>query len=510
MENSVSVKDSPFATQPIGKLIVKFAIPCVISLLVNALYNIVDQIFIGWGVGYIGNGATNVVFPITIITLAFAVLIGDGGAAFLSLKLGEGDIESVKKGVGNSIIMVTIAGVLMLIVTLVFMNPILTLFGATDVLRPYALEYGYVIAIGLPFTMISTALNAMIRADGSSKYAMFSMLLGAIINTVFDPIFIFVFDMGVRGAAIATVMGQVASFIVSIVYIPRFKTFKFDKNAFSMKGKICGKVLSLGVSSFITQFAITIVMALTNNLLKDYGAQSIYGAEIPQTAMGIVMKVNQIMLSILVGIAIGAQPVIGFNYGCKNYARVKKAFTIAITAAEVVAVLSFLLFQFAPMSVVSLFGSEEGLYNEFAVKCFKIFLLLCPLNGFQTVAAIYLQAIGKPVKSGIVTLSRQIIFLVPAAILLPKALGVTGVLWAGPVADGLAFLLALALIIYDIEKLKKHIRKEKAEIENIESDNQSEKSEIEENVAEDMSFDESNDILKEKIQEDDKLNESLM
>ena len=237
--------------------------------------------------------------------------------------------------------MVTIAGVLMLIVTLVFMNPILTLFGATDVLRSYALEYSYVIAIGLPFTMISTALNAMIRADGSSKYAMFSMLLGAIINTVFAHIFIFVFNMGVRGAAIATVMGQVASFIVSIVYIPRFKTFKFDKNAFRMRGKICGKILSLGVSSFITQFAITIVMTLTNNLLKYYGAQSIYGAEIPQTAMGIVMKVNQIMLSILVGIAIGAQPVIGFNYGCKNYARVKKAFTIAITAAEVVAILSF-------------------------------------------------------------------------------------------------------------------------------------------------------------------------
>ena len=371
---------SVFATEPVGRLIVRFAIPCVISLVVNALYNIVDQIFIGWGVGYLGNGATNVVFPITIITLALAVLIGDGGAAYLSLKLGEGDMASVKKGVGNSAVMVTIAGVAMLVITLVFMDPILTLFGATDLLRPFALEYGYVIAIGLPFTMISTALNAIIRADGSPKYAMVSMLLGAVINTVFDPIFIFVFEMGVRGVAIATVMGQVASFVVSVLYLPRFKTFKLDASALRLDGRACRGVLSLGVGSFITQ--------------------------------------------------------------------------IAIIAAEVVAVIAFLIFQLAPMSVVSLFGSEEGLYNEFAVMCFRIFLLLCPLNGFQTVAAIYLQAVGKPVKSAIVTLARQIVFLVPVAVLLPRWIGVTGVLWAGPVADSLAFILAVIFVGYEIRQLK--------------------------------------------------------
>lgn len=371
---------SVFATEPVGRLIVRFAIPCVISLVVNALYNIVDQIFVGWGVGYLGNGVTNVVFPITIITLALAVLIGDGGAAYLSLKLGEGDMASVKKGVGNSAVMVTIAGVAMLVITLVFMDPILTLFGATDLLRPFALEYGYVIAIGLPFTMISTALNAIIRADGSPKYAMVSMLLGAVINTVFDPIFIFVFEMGVRGAAIATVMGQVASFVVSVLYLPRFKTFKLDASALRLDGRACRGVLSLGVGSFITQ--------------------------------------------------------------------------IAIIAAEVVAVIAFLIFQLAPMSVVSLFGSEEGLYNEFAVMCFRIFLLLCPLNGFQTVAAIYLQAVGKPVKSAIVTLARQIVFLVPVAVLLPRWIGVTGVLWAGPVADSLAFILAVIFVGYEIRQLK--------------------------------------------------------
>lgn len=438
MEQITDKKASSFATEPVGRLIARFAIPCVISLVVNSLYNIVDQIFIGWGVGYLGNGATNVVFPITIIALAFAVLIGDGGAAFMSLKLGEGDTESVKKGAGNSAVMVTIAGILLMVIFLVLIKPILTLFGATEstdpLLREYALQYGYIIGIGLPFTMISTALNSLIRADGSSKYAMFSMLLGAIINTAFDPIFIFVFNMGVRGAAIATVMGQVASLIVSVIYLPRFKTFRLDASAFRLSGKTCGKVLSLGVSSFITQIAITIVMVLFNNQLTSYGNSSVYGPDIPMTAMGIVMKVNQIMLSILVGIAVGAQPVIGFNYGSKNFARVKKAFIIAIVAAEIVAVIAFFIFQFAPMAVVSLFGAEEGqngeLYNDFAVKSFRIFLMLCPLNGFQTVVAIFLQAIGRPVKSAVVTLSRQIIFLVPAAIVLPMFMGVEGVLWS--------------------------------------------------------------------------------
>ena len=455
MEQAISEHKSPFATEPIGRLIAKFAIPCVISLLVNSLYNIVDQIFIGWGVGYLGNGATNVVFPITIIALALSLMIGDGGAAYLSLKLGEGNIEQAKKGVGNAVTMVTVVSIVLLVVFLIWIDPILTLFGATDVLRPYALEYGTVIGIGLPFMMIPAALNSMIRADGSPKYAMFSMALGAVINTVFDPIFIFVFHMGVRGAASATVMGQGATFLVSVFYLFHFKTFRFDTSALRLHWKTCKKVLSLGVSSFITQIAITIVMALSNNLLAKYGADSIYGSEIPLTAMGIVMKVNQILISILVGISTGAQPIIGFNYGSKNLTRVRKAFDIALVASEIVAVIAFLIFQFAPMRVVSLFGSEEGLYNEFAVMSFRIFLLLCPLTGFQTVAAIYLQAIGKPAKSALLSLSRQIIFFVPAAVILPVFMGVKGVLWTGPVADGLAFVLSLALIVYERKQLKK-------------------------------------------------------
>lgn len=455
MEHAVPQTQSPFATEPIGRLIVKFAVPSVIALLVNSLYNIVDQIFIGWGVGYLGNGATNIVFPITIIALALSMMIGNGGAAYLSLKMGEGEVETAKKGVGNAVTLVTIVSILLAVIFLIWIDPILTLFGATDVLRPFALEYGFIIGAGLPFMMISAAINSMIRADGSPKYAMLSMVIGAIINVILDPVFIFVFQMGVKGAAIATIIGQVASFVVSVLYMPHFKSVQLNKSSFAPCAKVSVNIVIFGLSSFITQFAITIVMALTNNLLAKYGAQSVYGAEIPLTATGIVMKVNQIMIAILLGIATGTQPIIGYNYGAKSYHRVKKALEISLIASEIVSVAALLTFQFAPMSVVSLFGSEEGLYNEFAVKAFRIFLMLCPLTGFQTIAAVKMQVMGKPVKSAILSLARQIIFFVPTALILPIFLGVEGVLWTGPVADGLAFLLSLAFLLYERNHLKR-------------------------------------------------------
>lgn len=464
MEQVLKREKSPFETEPVGKLIAKFAVPCVISLLVNSLYNIVDQIFIGRGVGYLGNGATNVVFPITVIALAFALLIGDGGAAFLSLKLGEGDKKSAQKGVGNAITMVTIAGVVMLVVTLLFLRQIVGIFGVTEKLLPYALDYGYIIAIGLPFSMISTALNSMIRADGSPQFAMVSMLMGAVINTILDPIFIFPLQMGVKGAAIATIIGQIASFVVSAIYVTRFKSVQVNKESLKLYGRICGRVLGFGISSFITQISIVVVMAVTNNMLTKYGAMSKYGPEIPLTAMGIVMKVNQILISILVGIAAGSQPIIGYNYGSGNYGRVKKTLGIAVVSAEIITVFAFLIFQFSPMAVISLFGSEEGLYNEFAEKCFRIFLMFCILNGFQTVAGIYLQAVGKPIKSAIVSLSRQIVFLVPMSIILPIFFGVEGVLWAGPVADGVAFILALGLIGFELKQLNRGKKSERKAI----------------------------------------------
>ena len=383
-----------------------------------------------------------------------------GTSGVSSTILGEGNVDSAKLGIGNAVTMVTVVSIVLAAVFLIFIDPILTLFGATDTLRPYALEYGWIIGMGLPFMMISGAINSMIRADGSPQYAMFSMVIGAVLNVILDAICIFPLQMGVQGAAIATVIGQLASFVVSVAYMPRFKTIRLNKSAFRLDVKACGNIVVFGLSSFITQSAITIVMALTNNLLAQYGAQSIYGSDIPLTATGIVMKVNQIMIAILLGIATGTQPIIGFSYGARNFHRVKKALEISLIASEIISVLAFLLFQFAPMSVISLFGSEDGLYNEFAVKAFRIFLMLCPLTGFQTVIAVYLQAVGKPVMSALLSLARQIIFFIPTALLLPLALGVEGVLWTGPVADGLAFLMSLALLLYERHHLKKAMRLE--------------------------------------------------
>lgn len=441
-------------TAPIGSLIAKFSIPCVISLLINSLYNVVDQIFIGRGVGYLGNGATNVVFPLTVIALALALLIGDGSAAWLSLKLGEGKKEDASKGVCNGITVSFMAGILMLIVCLFFFEKLIYTFGCTDVIYPYAKDYGITIVIGLPFVIVSTAINSIIRADGSPKFAMISMLIGALINVVCDPIFIFVFDMGVFGAALATILGQIVSFLISIYYLKHFKSIIIKKNYFKIKLKMLKNVLSLGVSSFINQITIVIVMAVTNNMLKIYGANSVYGAEIPITAMGITMKVNQILISIIVGIAAGSQPIIGYNYGSGNFKRVKKTFGITVLLSTIITIIGFIIFQFFPMSIITIFGSEEGLYNEFAIKCFRIFLLLCVFAGFHTVAGIFTQAIGKPIKSTLISISRQIVLLVPLAIILPRFMGVEGVLTAGPFSDFIAFIFSFTLIVYEIKALK--------------------------------------------------------
>ena len=311
--------------EKIGKLIMKFSIPCVISLLVNSLYNMVDQIFIGWGVGYLGNGATNVVFPLTIICLAFSLMLGDGTSAYLSLKLGEKRKEEASKGVANGILLSIIVAITFCVVTLAFLPQLLKLFGCTEVLKEYALNYGYIIAIGLPFMMIGTTLNSIIRADGNPKYAMTSMILGAVLNVILDPIFIFVFKMGVQGAAIATVISQILTFIINIMYIKKFKTVELNKERYKLKFEIAKKVSILGISSFITQMSFVVVLAVENNLLAKYGVNSEYGSEIPITVLGIVMKISQILNSMIIGVAVGAQPIFGYNYGAEKYDKIGRA-----------------------------------------------------------------------------------------------------------------------------------------------------------------------------------------
>lgn len=433
----------------------KFALPSVISLLVNALYNIVDQIFIGQGVGYIGNGATNVVFPISVIALALALMFGDGGAAYLSLKNGEGDRQSAEKGACSSITMLAILGTILFTVGLLFIEPIAKLFGATAEILPYAVDYGRIIIMGVPFVVVSTGLNSMIRADGSPKIAMLSMLAGAITNTILDPLFIFVFQWGVKGAALATIIGQFFTLLISVCNLPRFQSANITLKKLIPDPKTVLTVAGLGLSSFITQIAITVAIFFTNQALVKYGGQSVYGENIPLTALGIVMKVNQILLSVVIGIGIGSQPIVGFNYGAGNFKRVKKAYFTAATTATLVTVIGFFLFQFAQQPIIALFGSENELYNEFATKCFRIFLGACFLNGAQISTGIFFQAIGKPLKSTLISMSRQIIFFIPTLLILPAIYGIDGVLYVGPAADVAAFTVAMVLMLFEVKNLKK-------------------------------------------------------
>lgn len=449
------------AASPIPKLLAKFAIPSVISLVVNSLYNIVDQIFIGQGVGYLGNAATSIVFPITVITMAFAVLFGDGTAAYLSLKLGEKDVEGAKKGVGTGLTFLIVVSIVFLVVDLVFLKPLLNLFGCTPDVMPYAIEYGRYIIIGFPFVVMGIGLNGLARADGSPRYSMIAMLIGAAINCVMDPILIFKFNMGMTGAAIATIAGQIFTFVMMVLYLPRFKSFKIEKSMFGLRLGLGRRLAALGVSSFITQVASSIIIAVSNNQIVTYGGLSKYGTDIPLAAFGIVMKVNQIIISVLVGIGVGAQPILGYNYGAKHYDRVKKTYFTAITVAIIVAIIGGIIFQFFPQSIINIFGNESELYNEFAVKSFRIFLMLIPLAGLIIPTGSFFQAIGKPTKAAIQSLARQILFMLPCFLFLPRVLGLDGVLWTGPVSDLLGFALSLVLITTEMHGINKMIREQK-------------------------------------------------
>lgn len=457
-------KENILGTEKIGKLLMKFSIPCIISLLVSALYNIVDQIFIGQGVGFLGNAATNIVFPLTVIATAFALWVGDGAAANLSLALGKKDEKSASKGIGNAVGIIIILSILFLIIGFVFQDGLLKLFGVTESSYEYAKGYMFYIVLGLPFYMITTSFNSMIRADGSPRYAMASMVVGAIINIILDPIAIFVLKWGVEGAAIATIIGQTVSGIVSLCYLRKFKSIKLTKESMKFSLQTIKNVISLGISSFITQISITLVIIVSNQLLVKYGAESEYGSEIPLSALGIVMKVNQIINSIILGIAVGAQPILGYNYGAKKYDRVIQTLVRAVEIGFCITIIGTLVLQLCPQVIINLFGQENELYNTYAQKCFRIFLMLIILNSFQIISGIFMQAIGKSIKSAAISLSRQILFLLPAMIIWSAVGGVEGILYAGPTADGLAFIMAGILMTLEIRKIKKlHQENEKAQ-----------------------------------------------
>jgi len=365
--------------------------------------------------------------------------------------------KEAEKGVGSGIVGGAIVSVILCASILIFLPQLLNLFGCTDALREYAISYGRVIALGIPFMMIGTILNSVIRADGSPRYSMISMVSGAILNIILDPIFIFDWglNMGVEGAALATILSQFVTFLLNVLYIKKFKTIKLTKDTLKPDFKIALNVAKLGISSFITQMAIVVVITVQNTIFKKYGYLSKFGSEIPITVLGIVMKINQILNSIIIGISVGSQPIIGYNYGAKNYARVKKTILAVLALSATVSTTAFILFQTIPEKLIGLFGSGDVLYNEFACITFRTFLMLTIFNGIQIASGIIFQAIGKPSKSAFLTLSRQILFFTPIAILLAKTFNIMGVIYAGPITDGLAFVIAATLLIIEIRNLGK-------------------------------------------------------
>lgn len=448
---------SYLATEKLSKLMGKYAMPCIISLLVGALYNIVDQIFIANAtyLGSYGNAANTVVFPLTVIALGIAVMIGDGACAFVSISLGANKKDDAHKSVGNAILLCVISSIVLTAIYLIFMDPILTLFGGrvNEETFAFAKEYFFWIALGIPFYMFGQAMNPIIRSDGSPNFAMVATLAGAITNIILDPIFIFPLKMGMMGAAVATVIGQILTAILSLWYICHMKSVKLKKSSFGFFGNIMKKFLSLGITSFLAQISLVISMAAVQNMCTKYGAMDeIFGqteyAQIPLAVLGIVMKFFQIAISVAIGLAAGCIPVVGYNIGAKRKDRAKQLFTYLIVTEAVVGVVALLIAELLPRQLIGIFGAsnESAYYTDFAIKSFRIYLCMMPLAMVNKGTFIYLQALGKAALSTIISLTREIIFGAFLPVILPVFMGLDGILFSFPVADILTFIIAVIII----------------------------------------------------------------
>ena len=446
-------KLNPLGTEPIGKLLCQFAIPSCISLVVNAIYSMIDQIFIGQGVGYLANAATNIILPLMTVQIALGVMLSDGTSAFLSLQLGAGENKKAAKGVANCITLTVIIGILLCLLFEFFLEPLCHVFGSTDKVLPYAMEYGRIIVAGFPISMINYALAGVIRADGRPKESMIGMLIGCAANIILDYLFVMVLPWGIAGAAWATVIGQLLNAIYYIYLLFGFKSVKLTKKDFVLSRKIVGKVSTLGMPSFITQMATVFVIMTMNNVIASVGEQSKYGSEIPLAVIGITMKLCMIVAQLALGIAIGAQPIYGYNYGNKQYDRVKKTFKLAITASTLVLVIAFFIFEFCPEPIINLFGQESELYMEYAVKCVRIYLCCCFMIGSNLVICIFFQSVGKAMPSTALSFLRQIVLLIPAIIVLGNMAGVEGILWAGPFSDGLSGIISIIVVAFYWKKI---------------------------------------------------------
>ena len=451
-------------TERIEKLMRQYAVPCIISLLVGALYNIVDQIFIANAsyLGSYGNAANTVVFPLTVVALAIAVMVGDGCCAFVSMALGRNEVDKAKLSVGNAVVLILAASIALTAVYLIFANAIIAMFGGTvnEETFHHSQEYFFYITLGIPFYMFGQAMNPIIRADGNPKFAMVSTLAGAVINIILDPIFIFIFQWGMMGAAVATVIGQVVTAVFAVWYLLHMRIIKPARGDYALIGSVCGRMLMLGITSFLSQISLVAAMAAINNMLRKYGAlDEIFGqeqyAQIPMAVVGIVMKFFQIVISIVVGMAAGCIPVVGYNMGAEKKLRVRKLFTKLLIAEALVGAVALVLAEGFPRQLIDIFGAanESSYYTDFAVKAFRTYLCMMVLACVNKACFIFLQAVGKALASTMLSMFREVVFGVGFALLLPVFFGLDGVLYSMPVSDILTFIISAVIIVKSYREL---------------------------------------------------------
>lgn len=447
---------NPLAHKSIPLLLFKFALPSMVILLINSLYNIVDQFFIGNSIGYLGNGATNVIMPLSVLAGAISAMLGDGTSTYFNLYLGKGETKKVNEGAIISILSSIVISLIFSIVAFIFLEPICTLFGANNELLPYCLDYGKYIVIGYPFIICASVISSLIRSDGNPSYSMIAIVSGAIVNCILDPLFITAFNMGIEGAAIATLLSQILSFVLTVCYLDKFEYCKLSIKNFKYNSKVFGEILKFGISSFISQIAVTLVLVICNNLLSKYGATSQYGEVIPLTVFGIVMKINTVIFSIAIGFASGSQPIISFNYGAGLTKRVKEVFKLSVLLSTITMLMATVIYQLFPEPLISIFGSGNDLYIEFASKCFRIYLLFAITHGFIQCSSVFFQSIGKSKQAVFLSFSRQIIFFLPLVILLPIFFSINGILMAGAMADLLSFICCLIICKLEFANLFKN------------------------------------------------------
>ena len=449
--------------EKISKLLLKFSVPCVMGLLISAFYNIVDQIFIGNStLGYLGNAATGVSFPVICIANAFAWCVGDGAASYLSICAGRKDTDSAHKSVGMGITVTLLISIVLMLICEVAAVPLMSLFGASNQTLDLAVTYFRIVAAFFPFYLLLNVMNSMIRADGSPGFAMKAMVMGAIINIILDPIFIFLLKWGIAGAAWATAIGQVVSFAICAIYFFKPKSFRLKKSSFVPNLPILSKMINLGAATFITQISIVAVTLVCNMTLARYGALSKYGPDIPISVFSIQTKVYTIVLNIVTGIVLGGQPIFGYNYGAKRMDRVREAYKIVFRATLITGITATIIFQLWPKEVVGIFGSGNELYQEFAVKTFRIYLSLVTVTCLVKMTAVFFQSIGKSKYAVMASVIRDIVCFTPLAIILPSVLegaevgtGINGILYAAPISDLVAIVVILILTISFFHKLNK-------------------------------------------------------